>query len=113
MAKYIVFFSFTPDALSRMIQSPGDRKAPVAKMIEGMGGKLESYYWMFGDYDGFVIAQLPDSAAAAAVSLAVSSTGAFQRLETHELIEADHVMNVLQAASKARGSYTAPGTKIS
>jgi uncharacterized protein with GYD domain len=36
---------------------------------------------MFGQYDGFVIVDLPDSRAAAATSLAVSSTGAFEHLE--------------------------------
>ena len=32
---------------------------------------LEAYYLMFGQYDGFVIVDLPDSRAAAATSLAV------------------------------------------
>ncbi len=53
---------------------------------------------MFGQYDGFVIVDLPDSRAAAASSLAVSSTGAFEHLETHELIEAEDVTPILEQA---------------
>ncbi len=53
---------------------------------------------MFGQYDGFAIVELPDSRAAAASSLAVSSTGAFEHLETHELIEAEDVTPILEHA---------------
>jgi uncharacterized protein with GYD domain len=49
-------------------------------------------------YDGFVIVDLPDSRAAAATSLAVSSTGAFEHLETHELIEAEDLNPILEQA---------------
>ena len=39
-----------------------------------------------------------DSRAAAATSLAVSSIGAFEHLETHELIEAEDVTPILEQA---------------
>ena len=62
---------------------------------------------MFGQYDGFVIVDLPDSRAAAATSLAVSSTGSFEHLETHELIEAE---DPTRFWSRPRASPPAPGT---
>src|SRR5829696_711647 len=74
------------------------RVVVVSKAVESAGGKLEAYYLMFGQYDGFVIVDLPDARAAAATSLAVSSTGAFEHLETHELIEAEDLNPILEQA---------------
>jgi uncharacterized protein with GYD domain len=44
-------------------------------MVEGMGGQLESFYFGFGEHDAYVIADLPDNASAAAVTLAVNAAG--------------------------------------
>lgn len=110
MAKYAIFFSLTSDALARFIEAPSDRQAVVSRLAEGAGGKLESYYWMFGQYDGIVTVEVPDSRTAAAIALAVTSTGAFKHVETHELIPASDLQGVLQRAKTLRGSYTPPGT---
>jgi len=62
---------------------------------------------MFGQYDGAAVIALPDSHTAAAVSLAATSSGAFTRFETHELIEASDLAAV---AERARGiAYQPPG----
>ena len=68
---------------------------------------MESYYVMFGAWDGFVIFEVPDSSAAAAVSLAVTSTGAFASIETHQLIETAEFADVLGRAGGL--TYTPPG----
>jgi uncharacterized protein with GYD domain len=88
------------EAIARAMEQPSDRVLVVAKAVESAGGKLEAYYLMFGQYDGFVIVDLPDSRAAAATSLAVSSIGAFEHLETHELIEAEDLNPILEQAKR-------------
>jgi uncharacterized protein with GYD domain len=98
MSKYAVFFTLKSEAIARAMEQPSDRVAVVSKAVESAGGKLEAYYLMFGQYDGFVIVDLPDSRAAAATSLAVSSTGSFEHLETHELIEAEDLNPILERA---------------
>ena len=98
MSKYAVFFTLKGEAIARAMEQPSDRVVVVSKAVESAGGKLEAYYLMFGQYDGFVIVDLPDSRAAAATSLAVSSTGAFEHLETHELIEAEDLNPILEQA---------------
>jgi uncharacterized protein with GYD domain len=98
MSKYAVFFTLKGEAIARAMEQPSDRVMVVSKAVESAGGKLEAYYLMFGQYDGFVIVDLPDSRAAAATSLAVSSTGAFEHLETHELIEAEDLNPILEQA---------------
>lgn len=110
MARHAVFFKFTADVVARMIEHPSDRTAAVRRAVEQVGGTLESYYWMFGPHDGFVIVEVPDALSAAGVSLAVGSTDAFSHLETHELIPADQVDAVLAKAKSVRAAYQPPGT---
>jgi uncharacterized protein with GYD domain len=108
MAKYLLLFNFTGETIKRFIATPSDRAAVVRELSESVGGSLESYYWMFGQYDGAAIVSLSDSHTAAALSLAVTSSGAFTGFETHELIEASDLTAI---AERARGiTYQAPGT---
>jgi uncharacterized protein with GYD domain len=111
MSKYAVFFTLKAEAIARAMQQPSDRVAVVSKAVESAGGKLEAHYLMFGQYDGFVIVDLPDSRAAAASSLAVSSTGAFEHLETHELIEAEDLNPILEQAKGITSQLPAPNLR--
>lgn len=108
MAKYAIFFTFTGHTVKGMIDSPGDRAAAVSKLCESAGGRMLSYYLMFGAWDGFVVAELPDSKAAAAVSFAVSSSGAFGHIDTHELVDVADLAGILGAAKGL--TYTPPGS---
>ena len=40
-----------------------------------MGGKVEVFYYAFGDVDLYIIADLPDATAALALTLAVNQSG--------------------------------------
>ena len=109
MAKYAFFFSYSSDAWARMIKSPGDRTAAVRQLADSLGGSLESMYWMFGPYDGIVIADVPDSVGAAALSVAVTSTGSFKQVETHELFTQEQLGQMLSRAVEGTQGYQAPG----
>jgi uncharacterized protein with GYD domain len=91
-------FTLKGEAIARAMERPSDRVTVVSRRWSPRGGKLEAYYLMFGQYDGFVIVDLPDSRAAAATSLAVSSIEAFEHRETHELIEAEDLNPILEQA---------------
>jgi uncharacterized protein with GYD domain len=107
VAKYLVLFSLTGETIKRFVAKPSDRAAVVRALAESAGGSLESYYWMFGQYDGAGVFVLPDSQTMAAVSLAATSSGAFTRFETHELIESSALTAI---AERARGiTYQPPG----
>lgn len=110
MPRYAVFFNISSDALARFIQNPEDRRTPLARAAEAAGGKLIDYYWMFGQYDGMTIVDMPDSATAAAIALAVSSTGVFKSMETHELIESQDLVKILQKAQSLGSRYRPPGS---
>jgi uncharacterized protein with GYD domain len=107
MAKYLVLFSLTGETIKRFVAKPSDRAAVIRGLAESVGGSLESYYWMFGQYDGVGVFELPDSHTMAAVSLAATSSGAFTHFETHELIEAGDLAGI---AERAKGiAYQPPG----
>jgi uncharacterized protein with GYD domain len=109
MAKYAVFFTYTSDVWARMIKNPGDRTAAVRQLADSLGGSLESAHWMFGTYDGIIIVDVPDSVRAAALSVAVGSTGSFKHLETHELFTQDQLGQMLSHARDAAQAYQPPG----
>lgn len=107
MASFAVFFTFTSSTVQGLMTKPSDRAAVVSKLAESAGGRMLSYYLMFGEWDGMVIIEAPDSAAAAAVSMAVRASGAFDRLQTHELIETSALPGILE---RAKGlAYSPPG----
>ena len=108
MARYAIFFTFKGETVKAMMDKPSDRAAAAGGIVEAAGGTMESYYIMFGAWDGFCIAELPDSKAAAAVSLKVSSSGGFAHVETHEVMTADELVGALQTASGM--AYSPPGT---
>jgi uncharacterized protein with GYD domain len=109
MAKYAIFFTLKGETISHAMEHPSDRSEVMGKFATAAGGKLEAYYWMLGGaYDGVVIAEMPDSASVAALSLAVSSSGAVGHLATHELFDAKQVSSVLAKAKGLKGHYSPP-----
>ncbi len=107
MAKFAVFFTFKGETIKNLMDKPTDRAAVVSRLCEAAGGRMEAYYLMFGEWDGFVIVEVADSRAAAALSLVVSGTGAFGRVQSHELLEAGELAGVLSSAASL--TYTPPG----
>jgi uncharacterized protein with GYD domain len=76
MAKYLFEARYTTEGAKGLVREGGSgRRAAIARMAEGMGGKLEAFYFAFGDVDAYVIADLPDNVTAAAVALAVNQGG--------------------------------------
>ena len=77
MAKFLIKASYTIEGAKGLLKEGGSsRKEAVEQMIQGMGGTLEAFYFAFGDPDAFVIADVPDTVTAAALSLTVSASGA-------------------------------------
>ena len=80
------------------------RRNAVEQAIKGMGGKLDAFYFAFGQTDVFLIADLPDAVSAAAVSLAVNAAGGAKTI-TVPLMSPEE----MDAASKKSVQYRAPG----
>ncbi|HEY2224077.1 GYD domain-containing protein [Actinomycetospora sp.] len=109
MSNFAMFFSYTPDTWAKMLADPSDRTPAVSSLVAGVGGTLHGLYFMLGEKDGFVLFDAPDAESAAALALAVTSTGAFSAVQTGQLIEAGDLPAVLRTADSARGHYRPPG----
>jgi uncharacterized protein with GYD domain len=107
MVKYMALFNLSSEAIRRFVANPSDRAEVVRRLVESRNGRLECYYWMFGQYDGMAVFELPDAHTTAAMSLAITSSGAFTRFETHELIEASDLIEIAQRAGEI--VYQPPG----
>ena len=77
MPKFLMEARFTSGGLEGVRHEGGTaRRDVVERAIESVGGELESFYFAFGEYDTYTIMNLPDHESAAALSAAVSSSGA-------------------------------------
>jgi len=108
MAKFVTLFSYTSDAVKAMVHHPSDRSAAATALVQSLGGSVESFYWMQGQHDGLLIADIPDSVSAAALSAAVGSTGAITDVETHELFDTGQQAEIVAKAAQALEAYTPP-----
>jgi uncharacterized protein with GYD domain len=105
MAKYLWKGSYTSEGVKGVLKDGGTgRRAAVEKTVEALGGNLEAFYFALGDQDVYVIADLPDSVTASAVSLTVNASGTVA-LETVELLTPEQV----DEATKKSVDYRPPG----
>jgi uncharacterized protein with GYD domain len=109
MAKFVTFFSYRAETWDHLLEKPSDRGNAIAAAIASLSGSVELVYYMFGEYDGMVIVDMPDASDVAAISIAVTSTGAFSKVETRPLIAPSDMPAVLDKAGRARQAYAPPG----
>lgn len=76
MPKYLLHVNYTLDGVKGVLAKGGTaRKTAASTAAKSAGGKLESFYFAFGETDVYCVADLPDNAAAAALALTVSAGG--------------------------------------
>lgn len=101
MPFYLVQASYSSQATAAMVKNPQDRAAAVKPMIERMGGKLHGLWLAFGDYDVVAIAEMPDNVSAAAISMAIGSSGAMSSYRTTPLITVAEAIEAMKKAATA------------
>lgn len=102
MPKYLIQASYSPEGLRGLMKDKASgRKAAILKALTGLGGKLESIYYAFGDHDVVVIVDLPDNTAAVALSAGVSATG-MVRTKTTPLLTVEEADQALQRSVEYR-----------
>ena len=106
MAKYLIKAKYTTGAgVKGLIEDGGTERVKAATALcASLGGKLESFYFAFGDVDAYVVADFPDQASAVAASLTVSGSG-LATVEVVPLVTPEEV----DAAVKKSVVYDAPG----
>jgi uncharacterized protein with GYD domain len=76
MPKYLIQASYTREGVEGVRSAGGSsRRDAVKEAVSSVGGELESFHFGFGEHDVFVLCDLPDNQAAAAVALTVNAAG--------------------------------------
>jgi uncharacterized protein with GYD domain len=103
--KFLIKGSYTAEGTKGLLKEGGSgRKAAVQKALDGLGGKLDSFYYTFGADDVIVICEVPDTITGLALSLVVNASGAV-RISTTPLLSVEDV----DAACKKGVSYRPAG----
>jgi uncharacterized protein with GYD domain len=105
MPKFLIDASYTSEGVKGVQSSGGSaRVEAVTKAVEGLGGKLECFYFAFGDRDVYTVIDVPDNESAVALAIAVGASG-LVNIRTTPLVTPEEV----DGAAQKSVSYTPPG----
>jgi uncharacterized protein with GYD domain len=105
MPKYMVMATYAGEGVEGLMEEGGSaRRDAVTKLLESVGGKLESFYFAFGDVDVYAVVDVPDNVTAAALALTVNASGEVT-LTTTPLLTPEEI----DQAVKKSPSYRTPG----
>ena len=105
MPRFLFLTSYNAEGTKGLLKDGGSKRRKVAEDIaKAMGGRLEAFYFAFGEFDACAIIEAPDAASAAAVSLAVNASGAVTN-KTVVLMTPEE----MDAATKKAPAYRRPG----
>ena len=108
MPKYLIEANYVGEGVSGLLKEGGTRRREaVDELFKSMGGKVEAFYFAFGDKDVYIIGELPDNAAATALALRVNAAGAAM-CKTTVLITPQEV----DRAVKMSVTYRPPGNEV-
>jgi len=106
MAKFMLQGSYSVEGHKGLLKEGGSaRREAVKKLLESVGGRLESMHFALGSDDFVILADLPDNVAASAGALTAAASGALHSVRTTVLLTPEEVDQV----AKKTVTYRAPG----
>jgi uncharacterized protein with GYD domain len=91
MPKYLIHGSYTEEGLKGLFKEGGTKRMEATKKaVESLDGKLEAYYYAFGENDYYLIVDQPESVNVIAGILTANATGTV-KLKTTVLITPEEV----------------------
>jgi uncharacterized protein with GYD domain len=106
---YLVQFAYSAEAWEALLKHPEDRTEAVDALAKSAGGRLVALYYHSGEFDGTVILESPDDAAANATVMAVLASGGIRATRTTRLLTPKEAVESFTRAGKI--AYRAPGSK--
>jgi uncharacterized protein with GYD domain len=104
MAKFLIHGKYTQAGFQGVVKEGfGAREAYIRTLMESVGGKVEAFYFAYGQDDVIVLIDA-DASAAAAISLAVNQSGSVELSTTPLLTAAE-----MDEARAKVPDYRAPG----
>jgi len=105
MPKFLCQATYSAKGIEGIVHdSASGRRADVQATVKALGGRVESFYYAFGEDDLVMIVDLPNAKTAAALSLRSEGTGAV-RVRTTPLLTVEEMDQALEVEL----DYRAPG----
>jgi uncharacterized protein with GYD domain len=105
MPKYLVTVSYTAEGTRGLLKDGGTKRRQAAEAaLKSVGGRVEAFYFAFGEHDAYLILDVPDHASMAAASMTIGASGAV-RIRTAVLLTPEEV----DQAAKKGTTYQPPG----
>lgn len=108
MPHYLYQVGYTPESWAALVRNPESRRDTIARVIEGMGGTLDCFYFAFGEHDVVAIASFPDNTTAGAFSIAAVAGGNVRGLSTTVLLTSEEGKEIMVKAAHVQ--IPRPGT---
>ena|SRR2546430_1767592 len=108
MPYYLIQAAYTADSWAAQVKAPQDPRSRVGPLAEAVGGRLETTYYAFGDFDIVAVAEFPSNDAAAAFSLAAAAGGAVKNIRTTPLMTVEEGLSAMKKAADAGSAYRPP-----
>ena len=105
MSYYMYQASYTDSAWAAKVSNPQKRLDTVRPAVENLGGKLETAFYCFGEYDIIFICTFPDNISARAISMAAFSGGMLTGVKVTPLLTIEEAITGMEMASKGSISH--------
>jgi len=106
MPLYMTQFAYTSEAWAALVKKPQNREEVLRALIEKLGGRMVSFYYAFGEYDGVFVSEMPDETTVTAAVLAAISPGHLKAVKTTVLLTTEQTMEAMRKAGAQK--YHAP-----
>ncbi len=101
MPSYLQQVAYSNEGWEALVRNPQNRIEAVRPAIEKLGGKIESAWFAFGDYDVVLIIQMPTNVDASAIAMAFAAGGACKAVKTTPLLTVDEGVEAMKRAAGA------------
>ena len=110
MPYYLIQAVYTADSWATQTRNPQNANDRVRPPVEALGGRIESVYYAFGEYDAVAIVEVPDNVNSGAFSIRASAGGPIKDIKTTPLMTAEEGMEMMRKAGAAE--YRPPGGNL-
>jgi uncharacterized protein with GYD domain len=100
MPHYLHQLAYSREGWEALLAHPQNRIEAVRPAIEKLGGKIETAWFAFGEYDVIVVSELLDNVSAAAISIAFAGGGACKAVQTTPLMSPEEAVQAFKKAGE-------------
>lgn len=109
MPTFIAQGRFTKDAVKGMLQTPEDRAEPVARLFEGLGAKLVSWYMTTGENDWLLVVEAPSQETVVQAAIVAAGGGGVTDIKTCAAFTGAEAKAMFEKANRVASSFKSAG----